>query len=771
MVWLNKLLRSLSRTAAIKRFTCATCVLCSVICTNALADDNADSIFDLSIEELLNMTVSTVSRSNESLHDTPATVIVITREMIRRRGYKELSEIFDDLPGMELIRPYGDTWISQYWRGSNQLGGTMLLMIDGTVMNHLYFDSTFVLSAFALSNIKQIEIVLGPAAVAYGDNAFMGTINVITLSSIQTSTEPSTKPSTEPSSAFNGFVTTGSNQRRIVDFHQSVNLNEWHFNLAARLDKGNLDDSHLQSYQYTQDRYYNDPRLWGDFINHPKLANNNRSPHNNQSLDLRLAYQSTKQSTQLAMQYFKIESGYGNVYAADKALNAGSWIRPDSSVSLRHLHDLSEHLKSTTLLRYRRSDIDKDSLFVEAFPWDGVPGGRLMDASYWRSINRSTAFYQDFDYQLDNWRSAFGFRYEQKSLQKAYDISRGENPFIPPSLLQDWRDYDFPVPPVASSIADNRAKVTEKSLYWMINRRFSAPLGWGDEHLINAGLRYEKHSVFGSQPVFKVGYVIKNDEYSYKLTWGESFQEPTARLLYGGWQGAGSAPDLTPEESNTWEASWNYITEQTRLTLALVEVKTKQTITVFPGGASNNPGTLKLRSLDLISQKTFLWPTVKATAWFNYSHVFDIYAVRRADTLAQSIEQNHSTGPDGNIARNKVMFGVELRFSDAFSTTLANRYISKRYTNALNPISSISGYLVSDLNLRWPQLLAGMDLNLQITNVFDKVYFHPGINTGNAGNQPGHFNADDVWVGSDGFFNSLLPQAGRGIFIGLDVHF
>jgi outer membrane receptor for ferrienterochelin and colicins len=722
--------------------------------TAAMADD--DSLFYHSLEELFDVKISTVSRTEESLHDTPATVMVITAEMIKAHGYKEFSEIFDDLPGMEVIRPYGDTWISHYWRGESQRGGTVLLLLDGNVMNHLYFDNIFVQSALSLSNIKQVEIVLGPAAVPYGDNAFLGTINVITHADTK-----------RGASEFNGFTAFGSNQRKIIDFHQLFSNGDWRLNFAFRLDKGLVDDSNINAYEYTKNHYYTDPRLWGDFVNNPALAGGFRSPHDNRSFDVRLAYQ----TTQLSVQHFEINSGYGTAYAADKAQNRGRWIRPDSSADLRHKMRLSPELTSTSQFRYRRSDIDNDSLFLEAFPFPDVPGGRLMDISYWRSINRSVAAYQDFEYQSTNWRSAFGLRYEKKKLQKNYDVTRGDSPFVPPSLLTDWQDYDFPTPPTSSSIDNNRTTISEKSLYLMLNRSIEPLWDWGKKHLLNVGMRYEDNSVFGSRPLFKLGYVVEDGNYSYKWMWGESFQEPSARALYGGWQGLGSDPDLAPEESTTIEISWNYITAKSRLTLALVEIEAEQTITLFAGGASNDPGARKLRSLDMIGQQAFVWQGLRINGWLNYSHVFNVTPITRAESIEQSFELNTANGPTGNTAEDKLMFGATIGFTDHLSTTVANRYISKRHTSALNGVASVPSYFVTDLTLRWQDVLPGGDISIQATNLFDKTYFHPGVNDGNAGVSPGSFDTDGIFSGSSGFLNSLLPQAGRQLTLRLDFRF
>ena len=126
--------------------------------------DPAD-VFDLSLEQLLEVTITTASRSAERVGDAPATVIVLTRDDLQRRGYRELSEIFNDLPGMDLSRPYGDTYFRNQWRGlRGTIGTPWLLMVDGVIYNHLYFNQTEIIAALPMSNIAQVEVVYGPAS-------------------------------------------------------------------------------------------------------------------------------------------------------------------------------------------------------------------------------------------------------------------------------------------------------------------------------------------------------------------------------------------------------------------------------------------------------------------------------------------------------------------------------------------------------------------------------------------------------------------------------
>src|SRR5207344_324211 len=125
---------------------------------------------------------------------------------IRQRGYLNLSEILDDLPGMDMVRPWGDTFLKDYWRGyRNTIGEPFLILLDGVVFNHLYFNTAEVgLTTFPLSNVERVEVVYGPASSVYGPNAFMGVINVIT------------RPETPaPGATHHVSLTAGSSRTRI----------------------------------------------------------------------------------------------------------------------------------------------------------------------------------------------------------------------------------------------------------------------------------------------------------------------------------------------------------------------------------------------------------------------------------------------------------------------------------------------------------------------------------------------------------------------------
>ena len=131
--------------------------------------------------ELSRTTTSSVSKMNESLMEAPATVIVVTAEQIRRRGYLDLEAVLHDLPGFDISRSNGYSYSNVYQRGfRSDTTSRTLFLVDGVEQNDLHSNTAHISRQFPLSNIDRVEVVYGPASTMYGANAFLGVINVIT---------------------------------------------------------------------------------------------------------------------------------------------------------------------------------------------------------------------------------------------------------------------------------------------------------------------------------------------------------------------------------------------------------------------------------------------------------------------------------------------------------------------------------------------------------------------------------------------------------------
>lgn len=128
-------------------------------------------------------TVTSVSKIAESLNEAPANIIILTRDEIKERGYMDLEQVFHDLPGFDISRTSGASYSSIYQNGyrTNNNNDRSLFLIDGIEDNDIYSNKIWLTRQYPMSNIKQVDVIYGPASTMYGANAFVGVTNITTL--------------------------------------------------------------------------------------------------------------------------------------------------------------------------------------------------------------------------------------------------------------------------------------------------------------------------------------------------------------------------------------------------------------------------------------------------------------------------------------------------------------------------------------------------------------------------------------------------------------
>jgi len=102
-------------------------------------------------------------------------------------------------------------------------------------------------------------------------------------------------------------------------------------------------------------------------------------------------------------------------------------------------------------------------------------------------------------------------------------------------------------------------------------------------------------------------------------------------------------------------------------------------------------------------------------------------------------------------------------FSDKLSATLRGRYIGERKTIDTNPVDSIDDYLTLDFNLLY-KVKEKLSFSLRVDNIFDTKHEHPGIRSADSGADAGYWGGG-TWQGSQGWFNSVVPQPGRTVWL------
>jgi iron complex outermembrane receptor protein len=137
----------------------------------------------LSVEELLDIEVTSVSRRPEKLSETASAIQVITQEDIRRSGATSLPEALRLASNLQVAQKNSHDWgISA--RGFNtELANKLLVLVDGrTVYTPLYSGVFWDAQDYLLEDIERIEVISGPGGTLWGANAVNGVINIITRS-------------------------------------------------------------------------------------------------------------------------------------------------------------------------------------------------------------------------------------------------------------------------------------------------------------------------------------------------------------------------------------------------------------------------------------------------------------------------------------------------------------------------------------------------------------------------------------------------------------
>ena len=150
----------------------------------SLRAEEADSaeLLDIPLQSLLTLEVSSASTYSQKIHDAPSSAVVVTSEDIRTHGYRTLADVLNSMRGLYVSNDR--SWSYLGVRGFSRTGdynSRVLLLVDGIRVNDNVFGQAYIGSEFILDIdlIEQVEFLPGPAASIYGDNAFLGVINVV----------------------------------------------------------------------------------------------------------------------------------------------------------------------------------------------------------------------------------------------------------------------------------------------------------------------------------------------------------------------------------------------------------------------------------------------------------------------------------------------------------------------------------------------------------------------------------------------------------------
>ena len=135
----------------------------------------------MSIDDLMNVHVTSVSKEEQKMSHVAAAVFVIGQEDIRRSGATNIPDLLRMVPGLDVAQINANTWAISARGFNSQFANKLLVLVDGRAVNSPTFDQVYWDTLdVPLEDIDRIEVIRGPGGAVWGNNAVNGVINVIT---------------------------------------------------------------------------------------------------------------------------------------------------------------------------------------------------------------------------------------------------------------------------------------------------------------------------------------------------------------------------------------------------------------------------------------------------------------------------------------------------------------------------------------------------------------------------------------------------------------
>jgi iron complex outermembrane receptor protein len=755
-----------------------------------------DTLLNLSLEELLNLTVSSASGVEETLRDAPAAMVIITSTDIKQRGYTSIDEIILDLPGFDSTVTNGNGGVITYQRGyRTPLTQRTLILVNGIVDNHLWYHEATLSKNYPLSNIDRIEVLYGPAGAVYGPNAFLGIINLITLDA----------KDTHPNDDFLTVnLQSGSYDSQSIDLTAGGNSDDLTYNFSAKYyksDEASIDD--LSPWGFVSNDLLSNRDIWGPVIYDTALADsceadgcphaskdNNFGSYNDPQKEWGILADVSFKDLKLGVIMWDMRHGWGPQYPHDRAQPGAEWFRNSKQFYLRHHSNTSKMLQIDTLILNRTSE--NGGYWIEAFPGSDALTGpdalSFLTISDWKTNNNSWLFKQDYEYDYSNTlKISAGIKFENKTLTKAYDacsyyaetFCSSGNPETAGDGVAVSTDNTINIQPgTLSTMPDeNLAKLRDRGVYtqaiWNIN-------AWR----INAGIRYDKNSLYGSSVNPRASAIYYHSEKStIKLLYGTAFQEPAPIQLWGGWSGRSANPDLKPEKAENFEIIYMYQQGNWLHDLSLFTAKYDNVIKEEAENAGKR-STIGLEYRGKFQYANFIdgasnitghiyYTYTKSKSSVSYDHSLDLWVgkgIYSCDDISQNNMLLYNPCDDmnaelGDISPHKINASINIPLGESLNMNIKANWVASKplyLRNALRAKNTENeAYLTMDANIIYQ--FEPLQVAFKVKNLFNEIYYHSGAEAAASG--------DDFEQRSQGWANSLIPQTGRNFMVTLSMAF
>ncbi len=509
---------------------------------------SADSLLDMSIEELTRVKVIIASGFEQTANSAPATVTLITEDDIKKTGATNLADILQTVPGIHIQRSAFGFRPQVRIRGAAST--QTLLMINGNPVRDLVWNFGIFWKGMPTSAIERVEVIRGPGSALYGADASAGVINVITKTAGRiTQNEAGVRAGSFDTQE--GFIQYGD---------------QWNdFDLAFTADYSTTDG------------------------HDPDIKNFDQVEYGYDNQDLRLSI--SNQNWQFLANYMRHDN-------LDTQITGAGYFDPLTSADDERYDmdliysddDFSDNWGIKAKLHYQDLNYNSNQGFRETPPTlDPInfPNGQINQMS---SSERQARFelsgnYTGFKEHIMTIGSGYNW-------QDIYDIKQVVN----------FDTSGAPISPtnISGTPQAFAPKKSRELRYLFVQDMWAFASNWQ----LTSGLRYDHYSDFGDTFNPRLALVWQTTEkLTTKLLYGQAFRAPNFQELYSTTSRSIGNARLDPEETETLELAISYnINEQLQLNTSLFEYVIDDYIRRDSNNIYQNAGKLKITGIEMEAQ-------------------------------------------------------------------------------------------------------------------------------------------------------------------------
>ncbi len=672
--------------------TCALSVFAVINCRAEPQD--IDSIYNLSLEELSQLTIKVATGSSVPIEKAPAIASVITAEEMIAMGARTLYEALEYVPGVH-ITPSSTSRLDPIIsiRGIHtDLNNQVLVLLNGVPLSNISQNRPINFN-FPVTNISRIEVIRGPGSAIFGADAYAGVVNIITkqpeeIDQVEIGARIGSFDSTDLwltskfqaedwniGFGFTYFDTTGDNSRKIQQDQQTFFDSQ--FNTNASLAPGQINTGHevFDTYLAINNKNFN-LRLWN------WQATTQLGTGLSQALD-----PTGKDKSNL----FVLDTDYTLTNLKDwEIIFEGSYFNYNFDAKLNLLPP------GTTIPIGADGNVGTTPSLGEIMFSDGLIGNPSTTTE--KSELGITSIYQGFK----NHRLRYSLGYVEQSA----DTAESKN-FGPGVITEFAPTIDGSLTNVSDTENVFLPDTSRNLIYFSFQDEWDFTQNWN----FVGGIRYDNYSDFGDTINPRLALVWEaNNELTTKILYGQAFRVPTFTEL-----GFRNNPislgneNLSPEKIETIELSFSYQPFSDFLTrLSLFDYSARDLIVFVP---DQNTGTSTADNAFDQDGYGLEWE-------FNWQ-VKSQFRLTGNYSFQDSEDSNTGeTIPDAPGSQASLIANWSI--NQKWKLNSQFNYVTDRERLALDTRDTINDYYLLNLVLHRTKLAKHFDITLAIKNLTDE---------------------------------------------------